>query len=728
MLHNQSIGGLISAINADLVGLVDPVIPAQTVMIEETSLVNMPLPPELFPKTAGAPSTTGSSERTVPVMIRRRRNIPISVPSSPKPVPESVTPVGETLPAPNEGPKRSVRSGESNGGYGGDASSTSRRPPHMGQPSGGLRQKAEQLTSPTLELPIEYGDEFGAEETTPGRAMEDKDSPDERPDVEQHDQSGFSGPDLVQQGKTQAVIGVCSLSTMLNEPTRFADFDNSHSVETLLASKNTRFASAELILEVVAVEGPRAARELVGLLVTRHPGLEITEPLLKAVARNEESDEELMGTLLVMLLPSDNYHIEVSETLLKVAASNKKCGMKLVALLQLVKNGVPFTTTVEKGSSANEIAGRNEHADPQKNEAPFTDLVSNSTSRSCDSGPSIASSQTSLRSVLPVVLRKAGDGIAKTLANGLQIMMIISEALKTQDSQDVDRRLFRALREFSKGVRKLGMTKGLSKGELSILRGIRKKDTLDIISVQIRNITEVKASHASRADALNSSNLLQQGELSNRTKVEELLRCDDPENPENTNNPFAELDESDDSHDSSDDDESAGVEFDKSIEQVLVFLKSDKVIELFQRSVMKRFHLVCRRLNLPSHVDRDQGTEHNEHTTGGSALNPQTCTLTGDLIVSPVTTTDRSHSWPMRFVRGKTDINFPFRSRWTLANEIKGLVEGLAQEPINWWPLSPRRYPLPKDGVWVTWKCVSPPFLADILRLVRVDSCYNNPS
>lgn len=583
---------------------------------------------------------------------------------------------------------------------------------------GGLRQKAEQLTSPTLELPIEFahGDEFGAEETIPGRAMEDKDSPDERPDVEQHDQSGSSGPDLVQQGKTQAVIGVCSLSTMLNEPTRFADFDNSHSVETLLASKNTRFASAESILEVVAVEGPQAARELVGLLVTRHPGLEITEPLLKAVARNEESDEELMKRLLVMLLPSDNYHIEVSETLLKVAASNKKCGMN------------PFTIAVEERSSANEIAGRNEHADPQKHEAPFTDFDSNSTSRSCDSGPSIASSQTSLRSVLPVVLRKAGDGIAKTLANGLQIMMIISEALKTQDSQDVDRRLFRALREFSKGVRKLGMTKGLSKGELSILRGIRKKDTLDIISVQIRNITEVKASHASRADALNSSNLLQQGELSNRMKVEEFLRCDDPENPENTNNPFAELDESDDSHDSSDDDESAGVEFDKSIEQVLVFLKSDKVIELFQRSVMKRFHLVCRRLNLPSHVDRDQGTEHNEHTTGGSALNPQTCTLTGDLIVSPITTTDRSHSWPMRFVRGKTDINFPFRSRWTLANEIKGLVEELVQEPINWWPLSPRRYPLPNDGVWVTWKCVSPLFLADILRLVRVDSCHNNPS
>lgn len=698
-------------------------------MIEEISWVNMPLPLDFFPKTAGAPSATGSSERTAPVMIIRRRNIPMSVPSSPKPVPESVTPVGETLPAHKEGPKRSVRSSESNGGDGGDASSTSCRPPHMGQPSGVLRQKAEQLTSPTLELSIEFahGDEFGAEEMTPGRAIEDKDSPDERPDTEQHDQSGSSEPDLLQQGKTQAVIGVCSLSTILNEPTRFADLDDSHSVETLLASKNTRFASAESILEVVAVEGPQAARKLVGLLVTRHPGLEITEPLLKAVARNEESDEELMGTLLIMLLPSDNYHIEISETLLKVAASNKKCGVKLVALLQLVKNGVPFTIAVEKGSSTNEIPGRNEYADPQKNSAPFTDFGSHSTSRSCDSGPSIASSQTSLRSVLPVVLRKAGDGIAKTLANSLQIMMIISEALKTQDSQDVDRRLFRALREFSKGVRNLEMTKKLSKGELSILRGIRKKDTLDIISVQIRNITEVKASHASRADALNPSNLLQQGELSNRTKVEEFLRCD-PEDLENTNNPSAEFDESDDSHDSSDDDESAGVEFDKSIEQVLVFLKSDKVTELFQRSVMKRFHLVCRRLNLASHVDRDQGTEHNKHTTGGSAFNSQTSTLTGDPTVSPVTTTDRTHSWPMRFVRGKTDINFPFRSRWTLANDIKGFIERLVQEPINWWPLSPRRYPLPKDRVWVTWKCVSALFLADILRLVRVDSRHNNPS
>lgn len=286
-------------------------------------------------------------------------------------------------------------------------------------------------------------------------------------------------------------------------------------------------------------------------------------------------------------------------------------------------------------------------------------------------------------------------------------MIIISEALKTQDSQDVDRRLFRALKEFSKGVRNLQITRGLSKAELSILRNIRKKDTLDTISVQIRNITEAKTSRFSRADALNSRNLLHQGELSNRTKVENFLQRDDPEDPENTNNPSAESDESDDPHDSSDEEEPAGVDFDKSIKQVLVFLKTDKVTELFQHSVMKRFQLVCKRLNLPNYVDRDQGTEYGQQTTA----------LPREPIVSPVITTDQSHSWPIRFMRGKTDINFPFRSRWSLANEVKRLIEELVQEPINWWPLSPRRYPLPQDRVWVTWKCVSTIFLAEVLRL-----------
>lgn len=65
------------------------------------------------------------------------------------------------------------------------------------------------------------------------------------------------------------------------------------------------------------------------------------------------------------------------------------------------------------------------------------------------------------------------------------------------------------------------------------------------------------------------------------------------------------------------------------------------------------------------------------------------------------------HSWPIRFARGKTNIVFPFQCRPTAANTAKAWIEHVIREPINWWPLSPRRHPKPQDSVWVEWQWVS---------------------
>lgn len=64
------------------------------------------------------------------------------------------------------------------------------------------------------------------------------------------------------------------------------------------------------------------------------------------------------------------------------------------------------------------------------------------------------------------------------------------------------------------------------------------------------------------------------------------------------------------------------------------------------------------------------------------------------------------HSWPIQFSRGKTNILFPFQCRPTAANTVKAWIEDVVREPINWWPLSPRRHPLPEGCVWVEWQCV----------------------
>lgn len=80
---------------------------------------------------------------------------------------------------------------------------------------------------------------------------------------------------------------------------------------------------------------------------------------------------------------------------------------------------------------------------------------------------------------------------------------------------------------------------------------------------------------------------------------------------------------------------------------------------------------------------------------------------TDDSVIPPGPTVDRNYSWPVKFANGKTDISFLIGSHWSLLNEAKGWVEGFVKEPVNWWPLAPRRYPLPEGCVWVNWKCVS---------------------
>lgn len=65
------------------------------------------------------------------------------------------------------------------------------------------------------------------------------------------------------------------------------------------------------------------------------------------------------------------------------------------------------------------------------------------------------------------------------------------------------------------------------------------------------------------------------------------------------------------------------------------------------------------------------------------------------------------HSWAIRFSRGKSNIVFPFQYRPTVANTAKAWIEHVVREPIAWWPLSPRREPLPEDSVRVEWQCVS---------------------
>ncbi|RPB13926.1 hypothetical protein P167DRAFT_87581 [Morchella conica CCBAS932] len=79
--------------------------------------------------------------------------------------------------------------------------------------------------------------------------------------------------------------------------------------------------------------------------------------------------------------------------------------------------------------------------------------------------------------------------------------------------------------------------------------------------------------------------------------------------------------------------------------------------------------------------------------------------LLQDPVASPVPMIDGEYLWAARFSDGKTHISFEIARRWDFSNEIKGLVDDFIREPINWWPLSPRRHSVSQGYVYVRWKC-----------------------
>lgn len=101
-----------------------------------------------------------------------------------------------------------------------------------------------------------------------------------------------------------------------------------------------------------------------------------------------------------------------------------------------------------------------------------------------------------------------------------------------------------------------------------------------------------------------------------------------------------------------------------------------------------------------SHIPSPKGMDRTSLIVVSETAEPE---QTSQFLVQAVV---MDHSWPIRFSGGKTNITFPFQCRPTVANTAKAWIEGVVREPINWWPLSPRRHPLPEDSVWVEWQCV----------------------
>lgn len=213
-------------------------------------------------------------------------------------------------------------------------------------------------------------------------------------------------------------------------------------------------------------------------------------------------------------------------------------------------------------------------------------------------GSSGTSASTSLSPTLPQsVLKKVENDIAKALADNARVSMIIAEAVKRQSSFTVDQRLSYALKEFSKDFKKLATAKELSKDESTILLNIRNKNVLNTISVKIREFSTAKFDHFPHSKALNFQNLQRQRQRSKQTIVNNFLQSEPgaPDKLNKVNEPdipdsSGESAEFGGSGSSNDDEETTEtVKSGKSIENLLIYLRSEKVAEVFEKAVIKHF-------------------------------------------------------------------------------------------------------------------------------------------
>lgn len=287
--------------------------------------------------------------------------------------------------------------------------------------------------------------------------------------------------------------------------------------------------------------------------------------------------------------------------------------------------------------------------------------------------------------------------IARRLADGLDISTMARGALQWMSSFIVDQHLSYALKYWSENVCRLAKySSGLSARELLVLKSIGNKHTRDAIAAKIREFsTPVTDKLSSRG--FPSSQNLHLSTVDNHVhftpQAPELFGK--PEHPgihvDSGSASDFEFSKSGCSDDLEDEDESSEVQ---SIVGVINYLRPEKVVEMYTTTIIDSFTPLFMAQHIAS-LSIPVNDTHRKRLT--EAL------LTGGVAALA----SSNDPWPMQFSRGKTDINFEVEDCWSIANEAKGWIETLVHEPINWWPLCPRRLPLPKQSVRVNWECVS---------------------
>lgn len=291
----------------------------------------------------------------------------------------------------------------------------------------------------------------------------------------------------------------------------------------------------------------------------------------------------------------------------------------------LLENGAKIVATDKDGNTTLIFAARSEHervaeviqADvratdgdeytPQHTEAQggsqpdfednrsiLSDSDSNYTGISLFSGYFGPSSNTSAPPVPQNILKTVEDSIVGVLASSSAVSTVLSEAFKKHSQTTVNRRLCRALTEFSKTVRGLQTTKRLSQAELTVLRNLTGKNALDAVAFKIGSIFVPKSNHLKLNDLQNCGQLqkweivdsyLQSGSDASG-KLSEVERPDDMKDP-------VDSDDSDDTNDSggsnSEEEFLSSVESDWPIEQILDYFKSKEILGIFEGAVVKRF-------------------------------------------------------------------------------------------------------------------------------------------
>jgi hypothetical protein len=314
---------------------------------------------------------------------------------------------------------------------------------------------------------------------------------------------------------------------------------------------------------------------------------------------------------------------------------------------------------------------------------------------------SLLSHQTSLSTAASsnesMSVREEALAIIAKLLSSSAISKIMVPAIGKLGTYQVDRRMSKILKEFSREIERRNLaTEEIEKKSVDFLYRQARP-----IARKIREITtstsdvDISKTFSLRLEEFLKDDLSRQGGEKVRWFQARDSNMAEAESGKTSEDAEELADGESDSENSGDEDDTDAQSLslgEQALQKVSKLLESDTLQDLLLAAVKDKFF----KHGGKTTSDKQTPTAAAEETTTSWENTPE---LGPDQ--------HKTNLWPAIFAEGKTDITFDLTAPLGPVDRVKCLVESQLQATILWWPLAPPKKALTPESVRVTWSCVS---------------------